>query len=491
MFYIAIRIFLLLIFVGFFFLIRPKSHLHEAQILNLKKHEKILLGIFLAFFCLGIIKFTSLNPNWTTNLTDNPHFQQYNQMASALLKGKLSLDIEVSDSLAAMENPYDYAAREEGNVDFQWDTAFFNGKYYMYFGIVPVLLLFLPLQLIGIRLMAYQATIVFLLLGFLALGLILKLFAESYSRNLSVSAYLSIFVIAVISSFWYGIKYPALYCTAIVSAICLALWGFYFSWRGLVKEAPLRRRNVFIALGALCSALTFGCRPTVGLFCVILVPLVIFFLRRALPLKEKLTGIIAFCLPFVVVAILLMLYNYARFANPFEFGQSYQLTVTDQTEISTTSLSLASVLNGILYHFLGWSEVSIYFPYIHEDGLLVLFPVLLLGCYPFGARPKDGPHVHGLSASICLSVILISASQIVYSPHMLRRYTSDLGFLVALAFCLGAVRNYKESTKQALLSCLLCASALYSLAIFFLLYFDYAFKQGCEWIFNFVLKIVL
>lgn len=176
MFYIAIRIFLLLIFVGFFFLIRPKSRLHEAQILNLKKHEKILLGIFLAFFCLGIIKFTSLNPNWTTNLTDNPHFQQYDQMASALLKGKLSLDIEVSDSLAAMENPYDYAAREEGNVDFQWDTAFFNGKYYMYFGIVPVLLLFLPLQLIGIRLMAYQATIVFLLLGFLALGLILKLF---------------------------------------------------------------------------------------------------------------------------------------------------------------------------------------------------------------------------------------------------------------------------------------------------------------------------
>ena len=36
--------------------------------------------------------------------------------------------------------------------------------------------------------------------------------------------------------------------------------------------------------------------------------------------------------PYLVIGILLMLYNYLRFDSPFEFGQSYQLTITDQSK---------------------------------------------------------------------------------------------------------------------------------------------------------------
>ncbi|MBR3537441.1 MAG: hypothetical protein IKN79_00015, partial [Eubacterium sp.] len=36
--------------------------------------------------------------------------------------------------------------------------------------------------------------------------------------------------------------------------------------------------------------------------------------------------------PYIVTAAALMTYNYVRFENPFEFGQTYQLTVVDQTK---------------------------------------------------------------------------------------------------------------------------------------------------------------
>ena len=39
-------------------------------------------------------------------------------------------------------------ARKEAGVSVHWDHAYYNGHYYMYFGVVPVLLLFLPFRLL-------------------------------------------------------------------------------------------------------------------------------------------------------------------------------------------------------------------------------------------------------------------------------------------------------------------------------------------------------
>ena len=47
---------------------------------------------------------------------------------------------DVDPRLSEMENPYDPQARKELGIYYHWDHAFYNGKYYMYFGIVPVVL---------------------------------------------------------------------------------------------------------------------------------------------------------------------------------------------------------------------------------------------------------------------------------------------------------------------------------------------------------------
>ena len=91
------------------------------------------------------------------------HRNQYELITEAFLKGQLHFDYDdIDPKLLEMENPYNYGARKKAGVSFHWDHAFYNGKYYMYYGVVPVFLLFMPYRLItGRPLTTYHATQVF------------------------------------------------------------------------------------------------------------------------------------------------------------------------------------------------------------------------------------------------------------------------------------------------------------------------------------------
>ena len=81
----------------------------------------------------------SLSPVWNGKIPG--HRDQYERMAQSILHGHLYLEYEdVDPRLSEMENPYDPQARKELGIYYHWDHAFYNGKYYMYFGIVPVVL---------------------------------------------------------------------------------------------------------------------------------------------------------------------------------------------------------------------------------------------------------------------------------------------------------------------------------------------------------------
>ena len=77
---------------------------------------------------------------------------QYGALAHSLLNGRLDLEKDPPAAMAELENPYDTAARQAAAPDALWDVAYYNGRYYVYFGIVPCLLFQLPFEaLTGIR----------------------------------------------------------------------------------------------------------------------------------------------------------------------------------------------------------------------------------------------------------------------------------------------------------------------------------------------------
>ncbi len=66
------------------------------------------------------------------------------RLAQALLQGHFYLDDVPSAALQAMDNPYDTAARDSAGVPYLWDHAYYQGKYYVYFGVLPCLVFYVP-----------------------------------------------------------------------------------------------------------------------------------------------------------------------------------------------------------------------------------------------------------------------------------------------------------------------------------------------------------
>ena len=107
---------------------------------------------------------------WDGKSTVSFVYQQYGALAHSLLNGRLDLEADPPAELLALDNPYDAGARDAAQInDIHWDHAFYNGRYYVYFGIVPCLLFQLPFEaLTGIQNLAYAPCMV--VLGLLLLA---------------------------------------------------------------------------------------------------------------------------------------------------------------------------------------------------------------------------------------------------------------------------------------------------------------------------------
>ncbi len=122
------------------------------------KHEIILLAILLIFMIL----LSEINSYSTEeyDLEGDTSFAKflnteggiYNKdFVESVKEGKFYLLNGPDEKLLNLENPYDNITRDKTvtrDVDYNWDTAFYKGHEYIYFGILPLLLTFLPYNLI-------------------------------------------------------------------------------------------------------------------------------------------------------------------------------------------------------------------------------------------------------------------------------------------------------------------------------------------------------
>ena len=91
-----------------------------------------------------------------------PHHKQYQELAEAMEKGHVFLEHEPSEGLLNAPNPYDTIYLQANGIDYRADYAYYEGKYYVYFGVVPELLLYLPYYLLtGEHMFNYVAVFLF------------------------------------------------------------------------------------------------------------------------------------------------------------------------------------------------------------------------------------------------------------------------------------------------------------------------------------------
>ena len=459
--------------IVFLFFVLYKKGLNGKTVSELGRTDLLKIGLFIAVFCIVCIIPMSFVPCY--NGVDPGHHDQYERIAESFVNGHLYFDYDVDPVLLSLDNPYDLADRYESGASYHWDHAFYNGKYYMYFGVVPVILLFVPFRLLtGASLTGYHATQLFVVLFIVALFLFVYEFLKKFRPDFNAGLFLYLTSGLSLASVNNCIEAPALYNTAVSSGICFAMWSIYFFLKSVIFDDEIRFRYLIAA--SLCGALVFGCRPNIGVISLILIPVLSMIVKKytngEIKGKKLFISMLSIFGPYLVIGILLMVYNYVRFDSVFEFGQSYQLTDTDQHLYYDFlgSFDPKKFIVCFIYEFIMAPKNLVGFKAPGAGGLLTTFPVvwpftIVLILYlvekikgKFSKQKTDGSdnglgksqktHLRSVLISLIVAFMLILVTDILMSPYPLTdRYKGDVYFLFAIFYVALICYNYDRIKK--------------------------------------------
>ena len=356
--------------------------------------------------------------------------EYYALLTDAFLAGQTSLLVQPAAKLLALPDPYDSSANGRFRLH---DASLYHGKYYLYFGPTPALVLFLPYKVLtGSHLPARIGVALFCAGGFACSCGLFFLLAKREKwdcpRWFASAAVLSLGTAPGVA---FLVTRPSFYEVAISAGYCFVMAGFLLTAHSLGQDRP---RVSSLIGGGLCFGLAAGCRPNFAFLAVLMVVLVGW---RA---RSHKTRAVAFAGPVVICGFLLAAYNYTRFQNPLDFGIQYALLDNRSDLNDHFGHSLENLLPSL--SVLVFSPVRLP-PADLATGLLPASPIALIGlltpCILRYARVKY--HVKLGATRFAINCVYVSAFSILIVLALLgftlRRYTVDFapGF-VLVSWCL-------------------------------------------------------
>jgi hypothetical protein len=306
---------------------------------------------------------------WTATSAGSPfsaklqHDDLYNRLSDGFLAGQLSFIEKPNPALADLQDPWD-PAQNAGLSTFH-DVSYFHGKYYLYFGAAPAVLLLAPWKAVtGTYLGENVAAAVFSWLGVAAsMGLVLVLRRRHFPALGGWVAGLCLVGLAFGNFAPILLRRPVYYELAISSAYAFAMAALLFV--ALAQEEGPRRR-LWLALAGLSYGLTLASRPNY-LFgaVVLLVPFIPAWRawrgNGAHHIPKLRRDLIAVGAPLAAVVALLVVYNALRFGSPLEFGTYYMISGLHPQHQATTSVGYLPT--NLWFYFLAPAQLSAYFPF--------------------------------------------------------------------------------------------------------------------------------
>ena len=276
----------------------------------------------------------------------------YNYLGRAFAHGHLYVEIPPDPRLLALPDPY--AATVDDSLKVH-DMAFYRGRYYLYHGATPAVLLFTPWRLVtGHDVPENFALVVFCFAGFLfSAGSLLRLLSLAKIETSPWVLALLLLALGICQGVPYLFGRVWVYEIAIGAGYCCLSAAVFF----LASSFQSARPSFWLAASGLMFGLSIGCRPHLGLAATIATAaLAVSFLR-----KRRLVAILPFLAPLVAVGLLIAAYNYRRFGNPFEFGVRYLL---GNPTLSRTELAGRYVFPGLYYMLFCPPDFSAIFPWV-------------------------------------------------------------------------------------------------------------------------------
>jgi hypothetical protein len=288
------------------------------------------------------------------------HGGPYDLLGRALLHGQLHLEVTPRPELFELPDPYLPGRNAHLRLH---DASLYEGRYYLYFGVVPALVAFVPWRLlVGSDLPEPLAAAAFALGAFLFAALALGRLVHDHLPVPTRRLFLALVVLGLANTTLFLLRSPHVYEVVICAGlffVAAAVW--------LLLTAGPRPGIARLVLVGLALGLAVGCRPNL----IVVAPLLPFLLRPAAPGAARagwLRVAAAIAGPFAVCLVLLGLYNHARFGSWTEFGTTYQLIGASRV----LRFDLRAVLPSLYYLFLAPPAVGREFPFLvpfHEWSL--------------------------------------------------------------------------------------------------------------------------
>ena len=440
-------------------LLRPASGIYRTRFEEVWRGRRLAVAATCLLLCAVLCAFVYVEGAFADSQEANT---QHHYLAHALAKGQVYLDIEPSQALLDMDNPYDARLRRKlvGEKNFKRDFAFYEGRYYSYFGALPAATLYLPWYLLtGRDMHATTAHLIYGLLMTLGLcALLYRLFRVRFARAPFVLYPLSCAALLFCSGLYYAFRATKMYTLPIICAMALSAWGLW-CWLGAGwLESSRARRLVRTALGSLLIALTVQARPQFIFTSLFVFPLFASQFRALIRRKPDWRFWLALLLPVIPVAAVTMLYNRARFGSPFDFGATYNLCSGDmrvrgwhwdRVGLALYGYLLAPVITTPVFPFLthnaitnGYLGTTICENAEIYGGLFALMPGAAMCLANFKRRrpqtPEDGMvlGMGRLAVALALGVLVLDAQV----AGIVFRYRMDFGWLICLSALIWLLR---------------------------------------------------
>lgn len=363
----------LMLFIGSIVLLIKYFNIH---LINYDS-SLVLHRTFISFIFLFALLATLLISHWVKTsvntkeytlplIQEEAHlYQPYVQQVDAFLKGQVNLDVIVDPRLAEINNVYDVTERAYEGVGAYWDRVYFNGSYYSYFGIAPILLVYLPFY--SIFNILPSDLFVMTVLSILSIGGLFLALLEM-SKHFVKKRNLLILGLTLLASSFGSLVYmlqanPNFYHIAIQSMIGTLTFYLYFVYKAINDETKSKVNGCFTLVGIFAVLLVLS-RPHVVIIAIALTSpvLIEYLIKRDLKIRTKLINICLFLIPIIIGGIGTSYYNYIRFNSIYEFGSTYQLTAHD---ISQNHLEINNIFESIYVYFLQFPWFSNQFPFIN------------------------------------------------------------------------------------------------------------------------------
>ncbi len=444
------RMLALFVFAYMLFCLRPSGSLYRYRAGDSVKLRRTGVILILLAEIVASWWVINLNEAFRTPLKDGE--RQFALLAEALAQGETHLLYEPPEALLNMEDPYDHMERMRvctGEEEALWDTAYYKGHYYVYFGVGPIITYYLPYYLItGRHISTLIVVFINIVLTLAAVPFLLCELMDRFFKEIPLSVY---FMMVVLMSFGTGILYllmkPDFYAVPLAMAMALCFWGLGF-WLSSVKNGGVVWNRLL--LGSLFMAAEAAVRPQFLLasFLALLIFRNAVFKKRELFSKKGLAATLSFVVPYIVMAALVMYYNYDRFGSVFDFGANYNLT---NNNMPYRGFHLDRLLNGVIGFMFMPCNVTNRFPYFNLSafrtayqgptgdeillgGLIYNHPFLIITLLPFLFKKyieDKRLYLYTLAAPVAAMIVMFVDANMA---GVIMRYNSDFAWYLMISF---------------------------------------------------------